>query len=159
MDTPPPNVAALKANKSLSATAGVWTDEQNLAVDLLENKLTPTQMAAKVQSELGWYYVAGPDAPESKRIALCPASCAAIVSGGYEALEVLMADLRPVDRQLLVGRRVHRAADTLDLLGDLLRRRATAGALEQHVLQEVRHAGDLVLFVSRAGRHVEPHAD
>ena len=41
--------------------------------------------------ELGWYYVAGPDAPELKRIALCPASCAAIVSGGYDALGVLMA--------------------------------------------------------------------
>lgn len=56
MDTPPPNVAALKANKSLTSTGGVWTDEQNLAVQLLEGKLTPTQMAAKVQSELGWYY-------------------------------------------------------------------------------------------------------
>lgn len=56
MDTPPPNVAALKANKSLSANAGVWTDEQNLAVNLLEGKTTPTQTAAKVQSELGWYY-------------------------------------------------------------------------------------------------------
>lgn len=56
MDTPPPNVAALKANKSLTATDGVWTDEQNLAVQLLEGKLTPTQVAAKVQSELGWYY-------------------------------------------------------------------------------------------------------
>lgn len=56
MDTPPPDVAALKANKSLTATEGVWTDEQNLAVDLLEGRTTPTQMAAKVQSELGWYY-------------------------------------------------------------------------------------------------------
>ena len=56
MDTPPPNVAALKAGKSLSANQGVWTDEQNLAVDLLEGKLTPAQMASKVQGQLGWYY-------------------------------------------------------------------------------------------------------
>jgi multiple sugar transport system substrate-binding protein/raffinose/stachyose/melibiose transport system substrate-binding protein len=56
MDTPPPNVAALKANKSPAASDGVWTDEQNLAVQLLEGKMTPTQMAAKVQSQLGWYY-------------------------------------------------------------------------------------------------------
>lgn len=56
MDTPPPNVANLKANKSPAASGGVWTDEQNLAVQLLEGTLTPTQMAAKVQSELGWYY-------------------------------------------------------------------------------------------------------
>jgi multiple sugar transport system substrate-binding protein/raffinose/stachyose/melibiose transport system substrate-binding protein len=56
MDTPPPNVAALKANKSPAATDGVWTDEQNLAVQLLEGKLTPTQMAAQVQGKLGWYY-------------------------------------------------------------------------------------------------------
>lgn len=56
MDTPAPDVAALKANKTLTSTGGVWTDEQNLAVQLLEGKLTPTQMAAKVQSQLGWYY-------------------------------------------------------------------------------------------------------
>lgn len=56
MDTPPPNIAALKANKSLSANQGVWTDEQNLAANLLEGKLSPTQMASKVQGELGWYY-------------------------------------------------------------------------------------------------------
>ena len=60
MDTPPPNVAALKANKSLSAEQGVWTDEQNLAADLLAGKLTPAQMASRVQGELGWYY--GPSA-------------------------------------------------------------------------------------------------
>lgn len=56
MDTPPPNVANLKANKSPAANDGVWTDEQNLAVQLLEGQMTPTQTAAKVQSELGWYY-------------------------------------------------------------------------------------------------------
>ena len=56
MDTPPPNVANLKANKSPGANDGVWTDEQNLAVQLLEGQITPVQMAAKVQSELAWYY-------------------------------------------------------------------------------------------------------
>jgi raffinose/stachyose/melibiose transport system substrate-binding protein len=56
MDTPPPNVANLKANKSPTDNNGVWTDEQNLAVQLLEGQLTPTQMASKVQGQLGWYY-------------------------------------------------------------------------------------------------------
>lgn len=65
MDTPPPDVAALKANKSPGATDGVWTDEQNLAVQLLQGKLTPAQMAAKVQSELGWYYGTGASASAS----------------------------------------------------------------------------------------------
>ena len=65
MDTPPPDVAALKANKSPGATDGVWTDEQNLAVQLLQGKLTPAQMAAKVQGELGWYYGTGASAAAS----------------------------------------------------------------------------------------------
>jgi raffinose/stachyose/melibiose transport system substrate-binding protein len=56
MDTPAPNVANLKANKSPTDNDGVWTDEQNLAVQLLQGQLTPAAMAAKVQSELGWYY-------------------------------------------------------------------------------------------------------
>jgi raffinose/stachyose/melibiose transport system substrate-binding protein len=56
MDTPPPDVAALKANKSPTSSNGVWTDEQNLAVDLLQGKITPQAMAAKVQSEDSWYF-------------------------------------------------------------------------------------------------------
>ena len=52
--------------------------------------------------------------------------------------EAMVADLGPVDGQLFVGAGVHHAADAFDLFGDLAGGRSPAGALEQHVLEEVR---------------------
>src|ERR1051326_6848010 len=69
------------------------------------------------------------------------------VERGHEAV---VADLGPVHGQLLVGTRVHDAADAFDLLGDLARGGPSTGALEQHVLQEMRDARDVVTLVARA---------
>ena len=71
----------------------------------------------------------------------------------------MIADLGPVDGQLFVGAGVHHAADAFDLFGDLARRRAPLGALEQHVLEEVRDAGDLVALVARTRADEDADAD
>jgi multiple sugar transport system substrate-binding protein/raffinose/stachyose/melibiose transport system substrate-binding protein len=57
MDTPTPNAAALKANKSPSAyDNGIYTAEQNIVVPLMEGKLTPAQAASQVQKAEAWYF-------------------------------------------------------------------------------------------------------
>lgn len=56
MDTPPPNVSALKKNKSPDTTAGIFTAEQNIAVPLLQGKSTPQQAADQVQKAEQWYF-------------------------------------------------------------------------------------------------------
>ncbi len=56
MDTPNPDPSSLKAKKSAATTPGIFTAEQNIAVPLLEGKLTPQAAAAKVQSTLHWYF-------------------------------------------------------------------------------------------------------
>ena len=56
MDSPPPNPTALKQNKSPDVTAGIFTSEQNVAVPLLEGKLTPAKAAAQVQKAEAWYF-------------------------------------------------------------------------------------------------------
>ena len=56
---------------------------------------------------------------------------------------------RVVRRVLLRGEGVHVAADAIDRLGDL-RGPSGLGALEQQVLEEVRHAGQLGRLVTRA---------
>src|SRR5215207_9655302 len=58
--------------------------------------------------------------------------------------------LEPVARTLARCRRVEYAADPFDLLGDLLRIGTALGALEEHVLQEVRHSGDGSRLIARA---------
>jgi multiple sugar transport system substrate-binding protein/raffinose/stachyose/melibiose transport system substrate-binding protein len=62
MDTPPPNAASLKS-KSPASTAGIFTSEQNIAVPLLEGKLTPAAAAAKVQQQEEWYFNGTTPAP------------------------------------------------------------------------------------------------
>ena len=54
--------------------------------------------------------------------------------------------LGPVGGELLVRGGVHRPADALDGLGELARVSAALGALEQHVLQEMRDPGDPVVL-------------
>lgn len=56
MDTPPPNVSALKSSKSPDTSAGIFTAEQNIAVPLLQGKLTPQQAAQQVQKAEQWYF-------------------------------------------------------------------------------------------------------
>lgn len=56
MDTPPPNPTSLKNNKSPATTAGIFTAEQNIAVPLLQGKLSPTQAAQQVQKAEDWYF-------------------------------------------------------------------------------------------------------
>ena len=53
--------------------------------------------------------------------------------------------------QLLAGERVELAADAVDLAGDLARGRAALGALEEHVLGEVRDPARLGGLVAGAG--------
>ena len=57
-----------------------------------------------------------------------------------------------VARVLLAGEGVELAADRVDLGRDVARRRAPLGALEEHVLGEVRDAVRLGRLVARAGR-------
>jgi multiple sugar transport system substrate-binding protein/raffinose/stachyose/melibiose transport system substrate-binding protein len=54
MDTPTPNPSSLK--KTAATTPGIFTAEQNIAVPLLEGKMTPQQAASKVNSTLSWYF-------------------------------------------------------------------------------------------------------
>ena len=65
--------------------------------------------------------------------------------------------LRVVDGQLAVGGGVVEPAHAFDRLGDLLRGRPARGALEEHVLEEVREARFRVGLVAAARAHV--HAD
>ena len=51
--------------------------------------------------------------------------------------KAVVADLGPIDGQLLIGAGVHDPADAFDLLGDLAGGRAAFGSLEQHVLEEM----------------------
>jgi raffinose/stachyose/melibiose transport system substrate-binding protein len=54
MDSPNPDPASLK--KTAATTPGIFTAEQNIAVPLLEGKMTPQQAASKVDSTLSWYF-------------------------------------------------------------------------------------------------------
>ncbi len=78
------------------------------------------------------------------------------VEGGGEAV---VAHLGPVHGQLFIGPGVHHAADAFDLFGDLARRRPSLGALEQHVLEEVRHTRDFIAFVARSRADEDVDAD
>ena len=69
---------------------------------------------------------------------------------------VLVEHLDVVARVFLGRERVELAANRVDRLRDDLRR-ARVGALEQHVLDEVRDAALGIRLVARAAR--EPHAD
>ena len=62
--------------------------------------------------------------------------------------------LRVVDGQLAVGGGVVQPPDRLDRLRDLLRRRPSRGALEEHVLEEVGEARLRILLVAAARAHV-----
>ena len=63
-------------------------------------------------------------------------------------------DAHPVDGRLAVGRRVERAADALDRLGDRPGRWEAGRALERDVLHEVRDAGLRGRLEARAGEDV-----
>jgi len=56
MDTPNPDPASLKKAKSPTITNGIFTAEQNIAVPLLEGKLTPEKAAQQVQKTVQWYF-------------------------------------------------------------------------------------------------------
>lgn len=56
MDTPSPNPSSLKSKQPASAVKGIFEAEQNIAVPLLEGKITPKQAAAQVQSAQSWYF-------------------------------------------------------------------------------------------------------
>ena len=72
-------------------------------------------------------------------------------------LEVLIPDLGPVDGGLFIGGGVEDAADAFDGLGDELGGGVAGGALEEHVLDEVRDALLGLGFV--AGAHAEEEGD
>ena len=74
------------------------------------------------------------------------------------ALEAIVGDPRVDDGRLARGRRVQLAAELVEDLGDLLRRVARR-ALEQQVLDEVRHAGARVRLVTRARADPEAERD
>jgi hypothetical protein len=63
-----------------------------------------------------------------------------------------------VARVFLGGERVELSADGIDLLRDVFRR-PRAGALEQHVLDEMGDAAALGRFVPRAARQPDADAD
>ena len=56
MDTPAPDPATLKSKQVASSIKGIFEAEQNIAVPLLEHKLTPKQAAAQVQKAQQWYF-------------------------------------------------------------------------------------------------------
>src|SRR5258708_9332021 len=64
-------------------------------------------------------------------------------------LRVLRGHSCPVSGQLFVGRGVDEAADSLDRVRDLLGRGSLARALEEEVLDEMRHAGEPVVLETR----------
>ncbi|WP_084703863.1 ABC transporter substrate-binding protein [Phaeacidiphilus oryzae] len=55
MDNPPVSPSDIK-KKSAATTPGIFTAEQNIATPLLNGKLTPQQAAAKIDSQLSWYF-------------------------------------------------------------------------------------------------------
>lgn len=57
LDTPPVNPSSLKTkSKTVSTDQGIFTAQQTDIVNLLAGKLTPQQEAAKLQSDLSWYF-------------------------------------------------------------------------------------------------------
>ena len=72
--------------------------------------------------------------------------------------QVLVEHLDIVARVLLGRERVEVAADRVDLLGDVLRR-AGRGALEEHVLDEMRDARVRRALVPRPAGQPDPEAD
>ena len=72
------------------------------------------------------------------------------------ARQVLVEDLGVEAHQLLAGEGVQVAADRIHRARDSLRR-AAGGALEQHVLDEVRDAVALRDFAPRAGAYPDAH--
>jgi hypothetical protein len=78
------------------------------------------------------------------------------VRDDVEREEVVPRDhARPEDGDLLVRGRVHRAADALDGLADVLRERSLRGPLEHDVLEEVRGAGVGLVLDPRADADVD----
>ena len=73
--------------------------------------------------------------------------------------QVLVEHLDVVARVFLGGERVELAADRVDRLRDVLGRCGVAGALEEHVLDEVRDAAALGRFVARPARQPDADAD
>ncbi len=65
-------------------------------------------------------------------------------------IHVLGRDARPVSRQLLVGRCVDESTDAFDGVSNLFRRGTSRGAFEVEVLDEMRHAGEAIVFEPRA---------
>ncbi|MFC1419396.1 ABC transporter substrate-binding protein [Streptacidiphilus cavernicola] len=55
MDTPPVSPSDIK-KKTAATTPGIFTAEQNVAVPLLEGKVSPQQAAATIDTTLGWYF-------------------------------------------------------------------------------------------------------
>ncbi|MEY9936836.1 ABC transporter substrate-binding protein [Streptacidiphilus sp. MAP5-3] len=55
MDTPPVSSTDIRT-KSATTDPGIFTAEQNIAVPLLEGKITPQQAAARIDSQLTWYF-------------------------------------------------------------------------------------------------------
>ena len=72
--------------------------------------------------------------------------------------QMLVEHLDVVARVFLRGERVELPADRVDRLRDVLGR-SGAGALEEHVLDEVRDAAALGRFVARAARQPDADAD
>ena len=73
--------------------------------------------------------------------------------------QVLVEDLDVVAGVFLGGERVELAADRVDLPARCLPRDRLAGALEQHVLDEMRDAAALSRFVPRPARQPDADAD
>jgi raffinose/stachyose/melibiose transport system substrate-binding protein len=55
MDTPPVSPTDITTT-SATTDPGIFTAEQNIAVPLLEGKITPQQAAAQIDSQLTWYF-------------------------------------------------------------------------------------------------------
>ena len=70
-------------------------------------------------------------------------------------IHVLRRHARPVGGQLLVGGSVDEPSNALDRIGDLLGCRPPLGAFEEEVLDEVRHAGEPVIFEPRSAAEHE----
>ena len=72
--------------------------------------------------------------------------------------QMLVEDLDVVAGVFFRGERVELAANRIDRLGDIFRR-PRGGALEQHVLDEMRDAALVGAFVPRAARQPDADAD